>query len=157
MWSYLARRILIGVLTLLIVTFLVYGLARSMPGDPILLRMQQQIDSGRRVDPESLKRQREAYGLDKPWPEGYAHWLSGVLQFNLGISIRRNIPVSQMIGDRIGPTLLLSGTSLLLSYLLAIPLGLYGTARSGKADERTLSVLLYMLYSLPAFVAALFF
>jgi peptide/nickel transport system permease protein len=156
MWSFLARRILIGLLTLLTVTFLIYGLARSMPGDPILLRMQQQIDSGRKTDPESLKRQREAYGLDKPWPEGYAHWLGGILKLDLGISIRRSIPVSEMISDRIGPTLMLSGTSLFLGYLLSIPLGLYGTARSGKLDERAMSVGLYMLYSLPAFVAALF-
>jgi peptide/nickel transport system permease protein len=156
MWSYLARRILIGTLTLLLVTFVVYGLARAMPGDPLLLQMQQQMESGRKSDPESLKRQREAYGLDKPWPEGYAHWLSGVLRLDLGMSIRRNIPVAQMIGDRIGPTLLLSGTSLFLGYLLAIPLGLYGTARTGKLEERGMNVLLYMLYSLPAFVAALF-
>src|SRR4051812_9047115 len=155
MWSYLARRILIGVLTLFAVTFLVYGLARSMPGDPILLRMEQ-MDSSKKFDPESLRRAREAYGLDKPWPVGYLHWLSGVVKLDLGLSIRRNIPVSDMIADRIGPTLLLSGTSLFLGYLFAIPLGLYGTARSGKADERTMSVLLYMLYSLPAFVAALF-
>jgi peptide/nickel transport system permease protein len=74
----------------------------------------------------------------------------------LGNSIPRHEPVTQVIAQRIGPTLLLSGTSLLLGYFLAIPLGLYGTARTGKLDERAINVGLYMLYSLPAFVAALF-
>ncbi|MGC4005624.1 MAG: ABC transporter permease [Pirellulales bacterium] len=60
-----------------------------------------------------------------------------------------------VIGDHIGPTLMLSGISLFFSYLLSIPLGLYCSRREGKPDERTLSVSLYMLYSLPAFVAAL--
>ena len=64
-------------------------------------------------------------------------------------------PVSRSIAKRIGPTLLLSGTSLFLAYFLSVPLGLYFSARSGKLDERTLSLGMYMLYSLPSFVAAL--
>ena len=60
------------------------------------------------------------------------------------------------MAERIGPTFLLSGTALLLIWLLAIPLGLYASARSGRADERALSLLLYVLYSFPTFVAALF-
>jgi peptide/nickel transport system permease protein len=61
-----------------------------------------------------------------------------------------------VIRQRIGPTMLLSVTSLVLSYLLAVPMGLYSTVRSGRLDERTLSTVLYMLYSFPSFVAALF-
>ena len=63
--------------------------------------------------------------------------------------------MTYVIGQRIGPTLLLSLTSLTLAYLLAVPLGLYSSALSGKFDERTLSVVLYMLYSIPSFVTAL--
>jgi peptide/nickel transport system permease protein len=61
-----------------------------------------------------------------------------------------------VIGQRIGPTLVLQLTSLSLTYLLAIPIGLYATARAGRLDERVVSTTLYMLYSLPVFVAALF-
>src|SRR5262245_56982386 len=105
---------------------------------------------------EDLEQMKKIYGLDLPWYEAYFQWLGRLTRLNLGNSISRHAPVTQVIGERIGPTLLLSGTSLLLGYLLAIPMGLYGTARTGKLDERAMNVALYMLYSLPAFVAALF-
>src|SRR6185503_3980808 len=89
-----------------------------------------------------------AYGLDKPWPVAYFHWLGKLVRLDLGDSFREGKPVIGVIGERIGPTLLLSTISIFLAYLLAIPLGLYATARSGKIDERSTSVLLYALYSL---------
>jgi peptide/nickel transport system permease protein len=155
MWNYLVRRVLLGVLTLWLVSFLVYGLVRSMPGSPLLARMER-MDPRRQFRPEELERMKKIYGLDKPWPVAYWEWVGNVVRFNLGNSFSRYQPVTQVIGERVGPTLLLSGTSLLLGYLLAVPMGLYATARGGKLDERSLSVALYMLYSLPAFVAALF-
>jgi peptide/nickel transport system permease protein len=155
MWNYLARRLLLGVLTLWLVTFLVYGLIRSMPGDPTLVRMER-MAPGKNIRSEDLEQMKKIYGLDKPWPVAYWAWLGNVVRFNFGNSFSRYQPVTQVISERIGPTLLLSGTSLLLGYLLAVPMGLYATARGGKLDERSLSVALYMLYSLPAFVAALF-
>jgi peptide/nickel transport system permease protein len=155
MWNYLVRRLLLGVLTLWLVTFLVYGLIRSMPGDPTLVRMER-MAPGKTIRSEDLAQMRKIYGLDKPWPVAYWAWLSNVVRFNLGNSFSRYQPVTEVISERVAPTLLLSGTSLLLGYLLAVPMGLYATARGGRLDERTLSVSLYMLYSLPAFVAALF-
>jgi peptide/nickel transport system permease protein len=155
MWNYLARRLLLGVLTLWLVTFLVYGLIRSMPGDPTLVRMER-MAPGKTIRSEDLEQMRKIYGLDKPWPVAYWAWLGNVLRFNFGNSFSRYQPVTEVIGERVWPTLLLSGTSLLLGYLLAVPMGLYATARGGKLDERSLSFTLYMLYSLPAFVAALF-
>ena len=155
MWNYFARRLLLGVLTLWLVTFLVYGLVRSMPGDPLLARLER-LDPSKKFRPQDLEQMRKIYGLDKSWPVAYMGWLNNVLHFNFGNSFSRYQPVTQVIGERIGPTLLLSGTSLLLGYILAVPFGLYATARGGKLDERTMSVALYMLYSLPAFVAALF-
>jgi peptide/nickel transport system permease protein len=97
------------------------------------------------------------YGLDKPWYQAYFVWLENVLQFNLGRSIpQNNRPVISLILERMPATLLLSVTSLVLTYLLSVPLGLWATVRSGTLAERAVSTLLYMLYSLPAFVAALY-
>ena len=155
MWTYLARRLILGVFTLWAATFLVYMLIRSMPGDPLLARMAR-LAPGRTVQAEDLEKWRKLFGLDKPPVQAYFAWLGNVLTLNLGNSFSRYQPVTQVIGERVSPTLLLSGTSLLLGYLLAVPMGLYATARGGKLDERSLSVTLYMLYSLPAFVAALF-
>lgn len=155
MANYLVRRVLLAILTLWAVTFLVYMLIRCMPGSPLLARMEH-LAPGKRPRDEDMEQMKKIYGLDKPPAVAYLGWLTNVLQFNFGNSFSRYEPVTSVIGERIGPTLLLSGTSLLLGYLLAVPMGLYTTARGGKLDERTLSVSLYMLYSLPAFVAALF-
>jgi len=155
MLAYLVRRIGIGAITLLLITFVVFGLIRNMPGTPLTVALAE-VDPSRRVNPEDLVRLEKAYGLDKPWPVAYVTWFSNLLQLDLGRSLSRKHPVTQLIGERIGPTLLLSATSLLLTYLLAVPLGLLSTMRSGQWDERVLSTALYMLYSLPSFVAALF-
>ena len=106
--------------------------------------------------PSSIERLRKIYGLDKSWPVGYAQWLGNLLQGDLGRSISRKQPVTQLIAERIGPSFLISGTSLLLTWLISVPLGLYASARSGRFDERASSLLLYVLYSFPTFVAALF-
>lgn len=155
MLSYVIRRLLIGSLTLVMITFVIYGLIRFMPGDPIVVQMEQ-MDPSREVDSQLFERMREQYGLNDPVYIAYFKWIGNVVQFDFGRSISRKVPVTRLIRERILPTLTLSVTSLVLAYLLSIPLGLYATVRNGKADERTLSTLLYMLYSFPAFVAALF-
>jgi peptide/nickel transport system permease protein len=155
MATYLLRRFLLGILTLVAITCIVYGLARNMPGTPLTVQMGE-TDPSRKLNPEDQERMRRIYGLDRPWHEGYLRWLGNVVRGDLGRSFSRKQPVTTLIGERIGPTFLVSGTALLLSWLVGIPLGLYASARSGLADERASSLLLYVLYSFPTFVAALF-
>ena len=155
MGTYLARRAIFGILTLVVITGVVYGLARNMPGTPLTVQLGE-TDPSRKFNPEDLERMKRIYGLDKPWPVGYAQWLSNVARGDLGRSISRKQPVATLIAERIGPSFLISGTALVLAWLAAIPLGLYASARSGRADERLSSLLLYVLYSFPTFVAALF-
>lgn len=154
MYSYLVRRLLLGLLTLFFITFLAYGLIRAMPGDPLTIK-RQAMAPGREIRDADVERMKKYYGLDKPWYTAYFQWLGNLASGNLGESFTRHTSVASLIGQRIGPTLLLTGSSLILSFLLAIPLGLYATARNGRGDERTISTVLYMLYSLPSFVAAL--
>jgi peptide/nickel transport system permease protein len=155
MLTYLVRRIAIGVLTLLLITFVIYGLIRNIPGTPLTVA-QNEIDPSKQMSKERIKQLEAIYGLDKHWTVAYVQWIGNVLQGDLGRSFSRKQAVSRIISQRIGPTLLLSVPSLLLSYLLSIPLGLYCSARAGRTDERVISTLLYVLYSFPAFVAALF-
>jgi peptide/nickel transport system permease protein len=154
MATYLLRRLLLGLLTLLVITCFVYALARNMPGDPLTAQMGE--DPSRKLNPEDVARMRRSYGLDKPWHTGYVQWLGNVVRGDLGRSITRKQPVTTLIRERLGPTLLLSGSAFLVIWCLAVPLGLYASARSGAADERATSLLLYALYSFPTFVAALF-
>jgi len=153
MTTYLVRRLLLGTLTLLLVTCIVYGLIRHMPGTP--LTMNDNMDPSRKLTAEDQELARKAYGLDKPWHVAYFYWLGNVATGDMGSSFRERKPVSGVIGQRIGPTLLLSGLSIVITYVLSVPIGLYSTWRSGRLDERGTSFLLYMLYSLPTYVAAL--
>jgi peptide/nickel transport system permease protein len=154
MATYLLRRLLLGILTLVVITCVVYGLARNMPGTPLTAQMGE--DPSRKINAEDVKRLERIYGLDKPWHAGYVQWLGNLARGDLGRSITRKQPVTKLIGERIGPTFLVSGTALVLIWLMAIPLGLYASARSGRPDERATSLMLYVLYSFPTFVAALF-
>lgn len=155
MLTYLVRRLAIGALTLLLITFIIYALIRNMPGSPLTQELSR-LDPGKVMSQEDYQRILKLYGLDKPWYQAYGIWAQNLLQGDLGRSFSRKRPVTALIAERVGPTLLLSVSSLILTYLLSIPMGLYASARSGETDERTLSTILYMLYSFPSFVAALF-
>ena len=156
MTSYIIRRLGIGVLTLLLITFLLYGLLRSMPGSPVTAD-QAQMNPSKMLSKEEKAKLDRLYGLDKPWYQAYFHWMKNVLQGDFGVSFsRNNKPVGALIVERMPATLLLSSTSLVLAYLLSVPIGLWSSARADSGAERTASTALYMLYSLPAFVAALY-
>lgn len=152
---YLVRRLLIGALTLLMITCFVYALIRAMPGSPITNNMAE-LDPSKSINKEEYERMKRQFGLDKPWYIGYATWLGGVCKFDLQDSLTRRRNVGLLIRERLAATLLLSGTSLILAYLFSIPLGLFSSATSDSIGERSMSTFLYMLYSLPAFVAALY-
>lgn len=156
MASYLIRRLAIGLLTLWLVTFVVYALVRNMPGTPLTVD-QSNMQAGKQISDEAIAQLEKLYGIDKPWYIGYWRWLGNVLQGDLGKSIpKNNKPVLELIAERAPPTLLLSVSSLVLTYLLSVPLGLWSVSASGTSGERLLSTLLYALYSLPSFVAALY-
>lgn len=153
MTAYLIRRLFFAVFTLLVFTALMYALIRNIPGTPLTLLGAE--DPSRKISNEDLKLLNKAYGLDKPWYVAYGHWLGNLARGDMGTSFRYRKPVIGLIGERIGATLLLSVTSFLITYGLAIPIGMFMTRHGGNAYERTLSIALYMLYSLPIYVAAL--
>lgn len=154
MLAFLVRRLSIGFLTLLLITCGVYGLVRAMPGSPITM-VEDRGDLKRRMSEADRQALLKQYGLDKPWYEAYAKWITDMARGEMGRSFARKRPVADVINERIGPTLMLSSTSLVLAYLLSVPMGLYAVARSGKLDERIMGLSLYVLYSFPSFVAAL--
>ena len=155
MVGYLIRRVLLGLLTLLLITMVIYTLIRLMPGNPLATDAAM-MNPENMPSEEDIQRMRAAYGLDKSIPEAYLHWLTNVVQGDFGSSFSEKKPVLEVIGSRVTNTLLLTVPSLILAYLLAIPIGLFSTWRSGKIDERLVGVGLYMLYAIPSFIAALF-
>ena len=154
MLAYVIRRLLIGLVTLVLISFLIYGLIRAMPGDPT--QLTQDFENPDRVlTLDQVQEMRRAFGLDRHWTVAYLEWFGRTLAGDLGNSLSRRAPVIDIILTTLGPTLLLSVTSLCLAYLLSVPLGIYSARRSGKSDERILSVFLYVLYSLPSYVVAI--
>lgn len=153
MVSYLVRRLLLAVVTLFFTSLIIYALIRNMPGSPLTLDMG--TDPNFKLSNERRAQLERQYGLDLPWPLGYKKWVSNVMRFDLGDSIRERTTVARAIGKRLGPTMLLSCGSLFVAYVSSIPIGLYCSARSGQFTERGISVVMYALYSLPSYVTAL--
>ncbi len=155
MLTFLIRRLSIGLLTLLLITFGVYGLVRAMPGSPItMMEDRGDLKKSQISEADRLEQEKQLH-LDKDWYVAYFYWLNDLAHGDLGRSYARKRPVSEVIREKVGPTLMLSATSLLLAYVISVPLGLLSVARAGKWDERATGVTLYLLYSFPSFVAAL--
>ena len=100
---------------------------------------------------ESMQQLRQHFGLDVPMWHQLGNYLNQLLHFSLGQSPRYNLPVTTLIGDRIGNTLLLMVTSLLLALALGIALGTVMATQVGRWPDRVLSVLALLLYSTPSF------
>lgn len=158
MLHYIIRRLFSGALTLVLITFVIYVLIRNMPGDPVLLQIMGNME-GQSIEADQTARKieemRKQLGLDKGPVRGYMDWFSRVIRLDFGVSLIDKRRVVDRIVERLFPTLLLSISSLILIYLLSIPMGLYATVANRQFSERLLSTTLYVLYSIPSFVMAL--
>ncbi len=130
-----------------LILFLVVHLA---PGGPLDVYADNPS-----VTPAALKRIAVAYGLDRPLPVQYVKWLGAMLTGDWGFSIRTGRPVIREIADRLGPTLQLGGLSMLISFVVAAPMGVIGAARRGRAVDRVLNFLALAGLSIPVFWLAL--
>ncbi|UMG93496.1 ABC transporter permease [Nocardioides sp. TF02-7] len=126
---------------LLVVNFFLF---RVLPGDPA-----RTLGRGRFTTEEQLEAFNRNYGLDQPLGEQFLTYLRNTLSGDLGVSLRYRVPVSDLIVDRLGPTLLLVGTSTLLAALIGIWLGIRGAWRRGGAFDRFSTSASLTLYSMP--------
>ena len=148
MKKYIIKRLLIAIPTLLGITMIDYAIM-CFAGSP--LEMLQ----GARVSQEALAARSEALGLNKPFYVQYLIWLGQLLQVNLGYSIRTYEPVSEMIGSRIGPTLLLMGVSLIVSLLLSVPAGIYSALHQYSKGDYGVVTASFLGSSIPGFFLSL--
>src|SRR5271168_5334820 len=133
MTTYLIRRLLLMIPTLLGVTLLTFILLRISPINPALIRGAGSMEGGHPMTSEQREQLIKYYDLDKPIPVAYARWLWKTLHGDLSTSFVDNQPVSKVIGDRIGLTVSITGSALVLSYLIAIPLGVVAAIKRGRA------------------------
>ncbi len=149
MTRFLLRRLGAAVLLLVLAVSSTFFLLRAAPGDPTA-----RLDDPR-IPPEYQQQLRARYGLDEPLLLQYADWLADVARGDLGVSFTHRRPVLQVLAERIPATLLLTGTALLLQFLLGTSLGVVAARRPGSWRDTLVRLGAMTLYSLPLFFLAL--
>jgi peptide/nickel transport system permease protein len=148
MLVYVIRRLLATIPVMGIVAIFVFSLLYIAPGDPAA------IIAGDLATADDIARIHRQLGLDEPFLVRFGHWLWGVMHGDLGISIFTNLPVSQLIGQRLEPTLALTVTTLILTVLFAIPLGIVAAWKVGTWIDHGVMIIAVLGFSVPSFVLA---
>jgi peptide/nickel transport system permease protein len=147
-FAYLIRRILATVPVMAVVALFVFALLHLSPGDPAA------IIAGDTASPADIARIHRALGLDQPLYVQFANWVWHLLHGDLGISIFTNLPVSQLILQRVEPTAVLTVSTLSLSVLAAIPMGVIAAWMAGSWVDRLVMIFAVIGFSVPVFVLA---
>jgi len=142
---YVLKRIIIGVLVVVAVTILLFLFMQLLPGDPVTMI------AGERVPPAKIEEIRRSWGLDKPVYLQYFYWLSHVVVGDLGVSYVTKLPVSLLVFSRIAPTLQLTLTSLVLSFIMGIPIGMVAALKRGEGVDHALTGFITFFYSMPSY------
>ena len=148
MLAYALRRLAATVAVMAVVAFVVFGLLYLTPGDPAA------ILAGDAATSDDIRRIREKLGLDQPFHIRFGAWLWALAHGDLGTSIFTNLPVTQLIGQRIEPTLALTGCTLAVAVLIAVTLGVLAAARAGSWLDRAVMTFSVLGFSVPVFVLA---
>jgi peptide/nickel transport system permease protein len=146
---YLARRLVTAGVTILLILVINFFLFRAMPGSP-----ERILGRNPNVTPELLQAKREQWGLDKPLiPDQFVAYVTSTVQGDLGYSfLARGRPVVEVLGQRIGPTLLLFGLGEVIAIILGLALGAYSGWRRGGPIDHVGNALSLLLYSTPYFL-----
>ncbi len=155
MLAFIARRILLMVPTLFVVSVISFIIIEAPPGDFMDAYVEQLLQQQEAVDPAQVASLRQRYGLDAPTYVRYFRWLGNILQGNLGRSLEWNQPVSKLIADRLPWTLAISVASLIFVYALAIPVGLYSATRQYSIGDYFFTLVGFIGLATPNFLLAL--
>lgn len=148
MLAYIIRRLLATIPVMGVVALFVFSLLYIAPGDPAA------VIAGDLATSEDIARIHAKLGLDEPFLLRFGNWLWGVLHGDLGVSIFTNLPVTQLIGQRLEPTAALTIFTLIVSIAFAIPLGVVAAWKVGTWIDRGVMVIAVLGFSLPSFVLA---
>lgn len=145
MLTFIIRRLVAAIPTLLILSVFVFLLLKLLPGDPALAL------AGEERDPAVIESIRAKYGLDQPLPAQYATWLGGILQGDFGTSIRTRMPIGEMLVQRLPVTLQLSLQAMLIAILIGVPAGVYAAIRRGSFADVAVTTFGLAGLSVPSF------
>jgi len=149
LWGFILRRLLLGLIVLILVSVLVFLATQALPGDPARAIL------GRSATPASLAALRRQLHLDRPVIEQYWTWVTGLLHGNLGTSLAAQEPVSTLLAPKLVNSAVLVALAAVLSIPLSIAIGAYAALKREKAFDQASSNLLLALAALPEFVVGL--
>ncbi|HEY2901681.1 MAG TPA: ABC transporter permease [Polyangia bacterium] len=155
MLAYLVRRLLLAVLTMWAVSVLSFTVIQLPPGDYITSYIAQMSSSGSSVSLEEADALRQQYGLDKPMYIQYVRWMSMVLRGNFGMAMEYGRPVSDVIGDRLTLTMVVSIAAIILTWVLALPIGVYSAVRQYSIGDYIATSIGFIGLAVPSFMLAL--
>ncbi|MBV7336082.1 ABC transporter permease [Chloroflexi bacterium TSY] len=155
MWSYTIRRLLFMLVIVLLTSIVSFMIVQLPAGDFVDNIALEAARTGRQLDDARLENLRKQFGLDQPAYIQYLRWGSQLLQGNLGWSFRHQQPVGKVIGDRIGLTVTISLSTLLLTYIVAIPIGIYSATNQYSLGDYVAMFVGFLGMSMPGFLLAL--
>jgi peptide/nickel transport system permease protein len=146
MLGYLLRRVLAAIPVMGVVALVVFLLLRLTPGDPAA------ILAGDNATPVQLERIRASLGLNEPLYVQFFTWINKLLHGDLGVSLISNVPVVKMIGQRVEPSISIAIATIILSVIIAVPLGVTAAWKQGTWIDRFVMGLSVLGFSVPVFV-----
>ena len=153
--QYILRRLALSLLTCAVISVLAYVIIRLPPGDFVDSYITSLAASGSSITAEEATAIRASYGLDKPVYIQYAMWIGRVLSGDLGVSMAWRRPVSEVIGDRLWLTMIVSLSALFLTWIVALPIGIYSGVRQYSLGDYAFTTIGFIGLAVPNFLLAL--
>ncbi len=153
MWKTIVRRVLIMIPQLFILSIIVFLIGKMMPGDPFT-----GLITNPKIDAHRIEELREKAGLNDPWPVQYKNWMKRILLHgDFGVSYTYKIPVTDKLKLPAQNTLWLSLLTVILTYVIAVPLGIYSGRYDGSKFDKAVLVYNFITYAIPSFILSLLF
>ncbi|WP_067841336.1 oligopeptide ABC transporter permease [Amphibacillus sediminis] len=149
MWKFIVRRLMIALPQIALLSLIVFIIALMMPGDALTGLVDPTLD------PAAIAAQRERLGLNNPWYVQYGDWISGVIRGDLGQSFRYKMDVTELIGSRLVNTFWLSLLTTVITYLIALPLGIISGRYHDSLRDQVITGYTYFGFATPLFIFAL--
>ena len=152
---YLARRFVIACITCLVISLVTFFILRLPPGDFVDSYIANLAGSGSAVSADQAQAMRHDLGLDRPVIVQYALWMGHMVRGDLGVSMLFKRPVAEVIGDRLWLTMAVSFSALFLTWVLALPIGIYSAVRQYSWGDYAATTLGFIGLAIPNFLLAL--
>jgi len=157
MFLLILRRLLWMIPTLVVISIISFAIIQLPPGDYLTSYIAALAETGETVDAAEVEALRARYNLDRPFYIQYVKWAAGLLRGDLGMSFEWNRPVKQLIGERILLTIIISIVTLLFTWAIAVPIGIYSAVKQYSWTDYTFTFLGFIGLATPSFLLALIF